>query len=119
MLKPGHLLTVKEVEDLLFSGPMEVGSRTYDAPDNLYFNAVYIGASDGEAMSPEQVTKQLAKLGLRLVEKEAVEAMVDDLLKNLKGRKGLGQAFESCDDDVQDEIKETWTGVIWDSLGNG
>ncbi len=38
-------------------------------------------------------------------------AIVFDIIKDLKNRSGLRQSFEWSDDEIQDEIVETWINI--------
>jgi hypothetical protein len=42
--------------------------------------------------------------------------ITEAIVRDICDRRGLGQEFESCDDDIQDEIRETWTQIIQNVL---
>jgi hypothetical protein len=41
-----------------------------------------------------------------------------DILADLTDRRGLRQEFEQCDEDIQDEIFDTWVGIIDSHVGS-
>lgn len=41
-----------------------------------------------------------------------VERLVDAILYDLTDRRGFRQEWDQVDDDIKDEIKQTWTGII-------
>ena len=44
---------------------------------------------------------------------ESIEARIVRLIiKDLCDRKGLRQEFESCDKDIQDEIRDAWREIV-------
>lgn len=43
-------------------------------------------------------------------------AAVDGVVRDILGRRGLRHEFESIDEDIQEEIKATWTRIILDAL---
>ena len=44
---------------------------------------------------------------------ESIEAKIVRLiLEDLCDRRGLRQEFESCDQDIQDEIRDTWREIV-------
>lgn len=44
--------------------------------------------------------------------KEKIRKAVELIVEDLSDRKGLRQAYENIDADIQEEIKETWTAII-------
>lgn len=46
----------------------------------------------------------------------ASEYIVDEIVKDLCSRKGLGNEFESFDKDIQEQIKEDWKEIVKDNL---
>ena len=44
------------------------------------------------------------------------ENIVNDIVSDLTGRGGLGNSFEECDLDIQDEIKDTWAQIVRDHI---
>ena len=40
------------------------------------------------------------------------QRIVTSLISDLTDRSGLGDSFEECDKDIQNEIIETWEGII-------
>ena len=43
-------------------------------------------------------------------------AIVFDIIHNMSARRGLGNQFEQIDDDIQEEIVESWTLLIENRL---
>ena len=43
---------------------------------------------------------------------EKAEKIVDNIINDLTERKGLKQEWEQIDDDILEEIKETWTQIV-------
>lgn len=43
---------------------------------------------------------------------EVVDPIVDRIIKDLKDRKGLRQAWDAIDPDLKDEIKDEWRSII-------
>lgn len=54
------------------------------------------------------------KVDRQKVAKQIVDAIVSDITD----RSGLGNEFESIDDDVKDEIKAEWQAIIAKKLEN-
>ena len=54
------------------------------------------------------------KIDRQKVSKQIVDAIVSDITD----RSGLGNEFESIDDDVKDEIKAEWQAIIAKKLEN-
>lgn len=46
---------------------------------------------------------------------EEIRKTVDDIISDLCGRSGLDQ-FENIDEDIQEEIKDTWFNIIKNNL---
>lgn len=42
--------------------------------------------------------------------------IIEDILYDLKDRKGIKHSWNEIDDDVQEEIKETWKKIIMNIL---
>lgn len=40
------------------------------------------------------------------------EKIVDEIIKDLCGRSGGDHFFESCDEEIQEEIRETWIEIV-------
>jgi hypothetical protein len=45
-------------------------------------------------------------------EERIAQRAVDNILKDLTDRSGLGNAWEDIDEDIQEEIKEEWRQII-------
>lgn len=43
---------------------------------------------------------------------KVAEKIVDEIIEDILDRRGLKQEFQSIDDDIQKEIKDTWKGII-------
>ena len=43
---------------------------------------------------------------------DIADIIVEDIIFDLTDRSGLGNAFEECDPDIQDEIKESWSNIV-------
>lgn len=46
-----------------------------------------------------------------------IDAIVEAIWSDLTGRAGIGDVLESCDDDIQDEIKASMADIIRKALG--
>jgi hypothetical protein len=44
--------------------------------------------------------------------------IVDDILDEMRGRKGFDAAWDDCDSDVQEEIREEWINLVVRALEN-
>jgi len=44
--------------------------------------------------------------------KEKAKNIVDKIIRDLSDRRGLRQEWEQIDLDIQEEIKETWIGIV-------
>ena len=44
--------------------------------------------------------------------------LVDKIIKDLNGRRGLRQAWEDIDDEIQDEIRLKWITIIDDGVSD-
>ena len=66
-----------------------------------------LGAEDQMTIAPELAV--LIRQGLGV--KTWVE-LANEVLANLKGRSGVGQAFETIDDDIMEEIRDTIAELI-------
>ena len=42
--------------------------------------------------------------------------IVDEIIKDMSDRRGLRQEWDLIDEDVQEEIRETWRGIVKDIL---
>ncbi len=42
--------------------------------------------------------------------------IVEDIVADLTGRRGLRQAWEDIDDDVQEEIKKKWITIVDEAM---
>ena len=47
---------------------------------------------------------------------ERASAAVARIIDDMAGRKGLGNEWEDCDDDIQDEIRKTWEGLVFEAI---
>ncbi len=45
-----------------------------------------------------------------------VKHVVDRIIHDLRGRRGLGQEWEKIESDIQDEIRKVWEDIITDEL---
>jgi hypothetical protein len=50
------------------------------------------------------------------MDKNTIKAVVDALIEDLSGRKGLGNEWENCDEEVQAESKKEWCDIIMKTL---
>lgn len=48
--------------------------------------------------------------------RERYEAAVDEIIADLKDRKGLGDEWYAIDDNVMDEIREEWIQILERSM---
>ena len=44
--------------------------------------------------------------------KEKAEAIVKNIIADIEDRRGLGNEWEMIDEEIQDEIKDQWIGII-------
>ena len=42
--------------------------------------------------------------------------IVDEIIEDLTGRRGLKHEYRQCDPDIQEEIKETWRQIVEDGM---
>lgn len=42
--------------------------------------------------------------------------VINEIIKDLAGRKGLGDAWEEVDDDIKEDIIDEWVEIILDNL---
>ena len=63
---------------------------------------------DSEVM--EEIERMIDKPDYRRVRK-AIK-IVDRILYDLRNRKGLGQAWDQIDEDIQNEIIDEWTYIV-------
>jgi len=47
----------------------------------------------------------------------AAERAVEAIVRDLYGRQGLGDEWAATDEEIQDEIKQTWAGLIANAFG--
>lgn len=47
---------------------------------------------------------------------EKAKLIVSTIIKDLTGRAGLRQQWESIDDDIQDEIRKSWEGYAFEVI---
>ena len=47
---------------------------------------------------------------------DKAQKIVAEIEDDLTDRRGLRQEFEGCDNDTQDEIRDTWAEIIWKHL---
>jgi hypothetical protein len=45
-----------------------------------------------------------------------IEKIINRIIKDIKGRKGIGNEWEMIDEDVINEIKEKWENIIIEEL---
>lgn len=43
---------------------------------------------------------------------KVAEKIVEEIIKDILDRRGLKQEFQAIDEDIQEEIKDTWKGII-------
>jgi len=48
---------------------------------------------------------------------EQVATIVDALIEDLEGRRGLGDEWDMLDEDIQEEIRERWIDIISARVG--
>lgn len=48
--------------------------------------------------------------------RDTAKDIVEDIIKDLCGRRGLRQEWEACDEEVVEEIKETWLHIVREHL---
>jgi hypothetical protein len=48
----------------------------------------------------------------------AAKIAVDGIIKDLKGRWGLDNEWNSIDKDIQEEIKDQWTLIVLNAMDN-
>ncbi len=48
-----------------------------------------------------------------------IKAAVDGIVRDLSDRSGLDGAWDGCDSDIQQEIKDTWAEIIEEALKEG
>ncbi len=46
-----------------------------------------------------------------------ITKIVEEIVRDIESRRGLRQEWESIDEDIQDEIKDTWKKIIETNLG--
>ena len=44
--------------------------------------------------------------------REEAERIVDAIISDLSDRRGIGDELEMCTEDVRDEMRETWIGIV-------
>ena len=44
------------------------------------------------------------------------EYIVDEIIKDICGRSGIGDEFENIDEDIRQEIVDTWKQIVKDNL---
>jgi hypothetical protein len=44
------------------------------------------------------------------------EEIVLSIVDEMTGRRGIGNSFEECDDDIQEEMLETWINIVNEKL---
>lgn len=45
-----------------------------------------------------------------------IEKIINRIIKDIKGRKGIGNEWEMIDEDIVNEIKEKWENIIIEEL---
>jgi hypothetical protein len=59
--------------------------------------------------NPNMMTREeFAKYSKRI----AASKVVDGIIEDLSDRRGLRQAFESIDSEIQDEIRDSWIEIV-------
>jgi len=48
--------------------------------------------------------------------REILKVCVESIISDLSGRGGLGGIWDDIDDDVQEEIRESWTDILEEEL---
>lgn len=48
---------------------------------------------------------------------QKINEAVDEIVSDLSDRRGLGNEWEAIDEDIQDEIKESWKRILTKHLG--
>ena len=48
--------------------------------------------------------------------KEVSEYIVNNIIDDIGDRRGIGDEFESIDDDIQDEIRSSWNQIVLNGL---
>lgn len=43
---------------------------------------------------------------------KAAELIVDEIIMDIEDRRGLGDAFEDCDPDIQKEMRDSWKAIV-------
>lgn len=46
------------------------------------------------------------------MDRATAERIVDAIIDDMSGRSGLGNAFDACDPEIVDEIRETWIALV-------
>ncbi len=46
------------------------------------------------------------------MDREQAEKIVEKLIRDITSRSGIGNEYESIDEDIQEEMKETWIDII-------
>lgn len=47
---------------------------------------------------------------------ETAKKIVDDIVDDMNGRSGLGNELEQCDQEILQEIRDTWEALIVERL---
>ena len=47
------------------------------------------------------------------------EIIVDRIIEDLTSRRGFRQAWEEIDDDIKEEIRDTWIEIVRSECGSG
>lgn len=53
---------------------------------------------------------------MKTVKENAARKAVDNIIADLKDRRGLRQEWEGIDDDVQQEIRKVWRQIVLDAV---
>lgn len=53
------------------------------------------------------------------MDKDLALRIAGAIIADLNGRRGLRHEWERIDDDIQEEIRETWAGIIERMAGDG
>jgi hypothetical protein len=56
--------------------------------------------------------KELKQLIKKVGREEKIKCVINEIIKDISGRRGLGNEWETIDDDVQEEIKDSWKSII-------
>ena len=52
------------------------------------------------------------------MQENKIDKIINLIIKDIKDRKGVGDEFQQIDDDIIEEIKQTWKDIIINILNN-